>query len=40
MLKSLISPEHYFIVKMAIHSENVTAGVSIAVTNVLNMNYN
>lgn len=40
MLRSLLSPEPYFIVKMAIHSENLTAGISIVVTNVLNMNCN
>jgi len=39
-LRTLLFPEPYFIVKMAVHSENLTAGISIAVTNVLNMNYN
>lgn len=33
-------PEPCFIVELAIHSENLTAGVCIAVTNVLNVNYN
>lgn len=39
MLRFLLSPETCFIAKMTIHSENLAAGISIAVKNVLKVNY-
>lgn len=38
-LRSLLSPKLCFIAKMTIHSENLAAGISIAVKNALKVNY-
>lgn len=40
VLRFLLSPEPCFIATMTIHSENLAAGISIAVKNALKVNYN